>query len=132
MVSEAIVMCVRTSPTITRPHQGRPSKQLNSIRAFVLTSTVDGRSGFYANLHHLYLQIRSTSCTSTQLFAVIALQHPNLPLRNGNFDSPRGEFRQQFDTDIRAYVQAATLRILDPETEFQIHAALGELQYLRR
>src|SRR6185503_5536224 len=96
-----------------------------------MSSFADGPGGFYANRKRLYPGKRSSLRTIAHSLGTVALQHPNLPLWKGNFDSPGGKFRQQFDTDFGAYVQAAKLRILDPETELQVHAVVGELQDMR-
>src|SRR3970040_2657426 len=62
---------------------------------------------------------------------VLRPRQPNLPLRIGNFDSAGAEFRQQLDTYVRAHVLTATLRILDPETQFEVDAAIGPFCDLR-
>src|SRR5258706_11741487 len=99
MVTEAIVMWVRTSATSIKPHQGRSSKPWNSIRCLCYVVFADGPSGFYANRPLLYLEKWSTCYTIAHLFRAVALQHPNLSLRKGNFDPPGAEFRQQAEAD---------------------------------
>src|SRR3989304_4876180 len=96
-----------------------------------MSSFGDGPGEFYANHPPLQGQGKSQSCTIPRLLRTIAMQQPNLPLRKGNFDSPGAEFRQQANTYIRPDVLTATLRVFDPESELEFHAAVGQAEDLR-
>src|SRR5688572_546098 len=127
MVTEAIVMCVRTSATATKPHQGRSNRPSKSIRCLCLSSIADGPGGFYANHPPLQGQEKSRSCTFSRVPRAAVLQQPNIMARIGNFNPPDLEFFQYRDAQIRTHTLAAGLRNLDPKTELQLHPAFSHL-----
>src|SRR3972149_3548130 len=128
MVTAAILICVSTSVTMTRPHQGKskiPEKSINS------PSNSKKCIGFMRRLKYTAMDVcatlsaRPAAPESAGVGARVG-QNPHFPLRIGNLDA--GVLKSAPDVQIQVGTDAehAVLRIIDPDPQLEVDAAVGK------